>query len=413
MICLPRERYLFTSKGLLVRCETDFSTSCVLCFTVALWIDTGLRAPAGGHPAAQSGPRHGARRKSTTHTPTKKIIVNVDFRRSHSRGRTASWELVQPAGRPINIFKMTKFDSIVKPKSKRAKRFLERRAPKLTEDVKTAMIMKGGNSSLAITQALKDIYALKKPNAVLFKKKNITRPFEDSTSLEFFSKKSDCSLFLFGSHSKKRPNNLIFGRLFDFHVLDMIELGIEKYISLRDIKSSKCPEGTKPMLVFAGDAFDTNNEYRRLKSLFIDFFRGPAVSAVRLAGLEHVLHFTALEGKIYIRSYRSLLKKSGCRTPRIELEEIGPSFDLLLRRTHLASDDLFKFSHRRPKALQVRKKKNISRDSFGTKFGRVHMQKQDLSKLQTRKMKGLRKRRGAAVGEDKDVSAPKVANVEN
>ncbi|KAL6096224.1 rpf2 [Pungitius sinensis] len=307
---------------------------------------------------------------------------------------------------------MPKFDGIVKPKTKRAKRFLEGRAPKLTEDVKTAMIMKGGNSSLTVTQALKDIYALKKPNAVLFKKKNITRPFEDSTSLEFFSKKSDCSLFLFGSHSKKRPNNLIFGRLFDFHVLDMIELGIEKYISLSDIKSSKCPEGTKPMLVFAGDTFDTNNEYRRLKSLFIDFFRGPAVSAVRLAGLEHVLHFTALEGKIYMRSYRSLLKKSGCRTPRIELEEIGPSFDLVLRRTHLASDDLFKFSHRRPKALKVRKKKNISRDSFGTKFGRVHMQKQDLTKLQTRKMKGLRKRRGAAGAEDKDVQEPKVAKVE-
>ncbi len=35
-----------------------------------------------------------------------------------------------------------------------------------------------------------------------------------------------------------------------------------------------------------------------------DFFCGPRVSAVRLAGLEHVLHFTALEGKIYMRSYK-------------------------------------------------------------------------------------------------------------
>ncbi|XP_031141518.1 ribosome production factor 2 homolog [Sander lucioperca] len=308
---------------------------------------------------------------------------------------------------------MTQLDGIIKPKTKRSKRFLENRAPKLAEDVKTAMIMKGGNTNQTVTQALKDIYSLKKPNAVLYKKKNITRPFEDSTSLEFFSKKTDCSLFLFGSHNKKRPNNLVFGRLFDFHVLDMIEVGIEKYVSLSDIKNSKCPEGTKPMLVFAGEAFDSDIEYKRLKSLLIDFFRGPTVSAVRLAGLEHVLHFTAVEGKIYMRSYRCLLKKSGCRTPRIELEEIGPSFDLVLRRTHMASDDLYKLAHRQPKALKPKKKKNISHDAFGTKFGRVHMQKQDLSKLQTRKMKGLRKRRGPVDTEDKDTQAPKVAKVES
>ncbi|KAF7650536.1 hypothetical protein LDENG_00123840 [Lucifuga dentata] len=239
------------------------------------------------------------------------------------------------------------------------------------------------------------------------------RPFEDSTSLEFFSKKTDCSLFLFGSHNKKRPNNLIFGRLFDFHVLDMIELGIEKYVSLNEIKASKCPEGTKPMLVFAGEDFDTDNEHKQLKSLLTDFFRGPKVSAVRLAGLEHVLHFTALEGKIYMRSYRSLLKKSGCRTPRIELEDIGPSFDFVMRRTHLASDDLYKTAHKQPKALKPKKKKNISHDAFGTKFGRLHMQKQDLSKLQTRKMKGLRKRKGDVVAEEEQEVTPKVAKVQS
>ncbi|XP_068609777.1 ribosome production factor 2 homolog isoform X2 [Brachionichthys hirsutus] len=303
---------------------------------------------------------------------------------------------------------MTRMDAVVKPKTKRSKRFLEGRTPKLVEGVKTAMIMKGGNTSQCVTRALKDVYALKKPSAVLYKKKNITRPFEDSTSL-FFSKKSDCSLFLFGSHNKKRPNNLVFGRLFDFHVLDMIELGIENYVSLSDIKVSKCAEGTKPMLVFAGEAFDADGEHKRLKSLLIDFFRGPTVTAVRLAGLEHVLHFTAFDGRIYMRSYRCLLKKSGCRTPRIELEEIGPSFDFVLRRTHLASDDLYKLAHRQPKALKAKKKKNISHDTFGTKLGRVHMQKQDLSKLQTRKMRGLRKRKGGVTVEDQAGQAPKVA----
>ncbi|XP_029451118.1 ribosome production factor 2 homolog isoform X2 [Rhinatrema bivittatum] len=283
-----------------------------------------------------------------------------------------------------------------KPKTKRSKRFQDSREPKLIENVKNAMLLKGGNANATVTQALKDIYALKKPYAVLYKKKNITRPFEDQTSLEFFSKKSDCSLFMFGSHNKKRPNNLVLGRMFDYHVLDMIELGVENFISLNDIKNSKCPEGTKPMLIFAGDAFELNEDYRRLKSLLIDFFRGPTVPCVRLAGLEHVLHFTALDGKIYMRSYKVLLKKSGCRTPRIELEEMGPSFDFTMRRTHLASDDLYKLAMKQPKALKSKKKKNISQDPFGTTYGRIHMQKQDLGRLQTRKLKGLK--RGSAAG---------------
>ncbi|KAL8186378.1 UNVERIFIED_CONTAM: rRNA-binding ribosome biosynthesis protein rpf2 [Gekko kuhli] len=164
---------------------------------------------------------------------------------------------------------MEPLDRVVKPKTKRAKRFLENRAPKLTENTKNAMFIKGGNASSTVTDALKDIYALKKPFAVLYKKKNITRPFEDQTSVEFFSKKSDCSLFLFGSHNKKRPNNLILGRMYDYHVLDMVELGIEKFVRLRDLKNSKCPEGTKPMLIFAGDAFDLSENHRRLKSLLI------------------------------------------------------------------------------------------------------------------------------------------------
>ncbi|KAM3853654.1 ribosome production factor 2 homolog isoform 2-T2 [Vipera latastei] len=250
---------------------------------------------------------------------------------------------------------MEALDRVVKPKTKRAKRFLEKREPKLTENTKNAMLIKGGNASLTVAEVLKNIYALKKPFAVLYKKKNITRPFEDQSSLEFFSKKSDCSLFLFGSHSKKRPNNLIVGRMYDYHILDMIELGIEKFVALRDIKNSKCPEGTKPMLIFAGDAFDLNEEHRRLKSLLIDFFRGPVVPSIRLAGLEHVLHFTAVDEKIYIRSYKVLLKKSGCKIPRIELEDMGPSLDLVIRRTHLASDDLYKLSLKKPKALKIRK----------------------------------------------------------
>uniref|UniRef100_A0A8P0P5D3 Ribosome production factor 2 homolog n=1 Tax=Canis lupus familiaris TaxID=9615 RepID=A0A8P0P5D3_CANLF len=269
-----------------------------------------------------------------------------------------------------------------KPKTKRAKRFLEKREPKLSENIKNAMLIKGGNANSMVTQVLRDV--------------------------EFFSKKSDCSLFMFGSHNKKRPNNLVIGRMYDYHVLDMIELGIEKFVSLKDVKNSKCPEGTKPMLIFAGDDFDVTEDYRRLKNLLIDFFRGPTVSNIRLAGLEYVLHFTALNGKIYFRSYKLLLKKSGCRTPRIELEEMGLSLDLVLRRTRLASDDLYKLSMKMPKALKPKKKKNVSHDTFGTTYGRIHMQKQDLSKLQTRKMKGLKKRPAERITEDQEKKSKRI-----
>jgi ribosome production factor 2 len=48
-----------------------------------------------------------------------------------------------------------------------------------------------------------------------------------------------------------------------------------------------------------------------------------------------------------------MLKKSGSRVPRVELEEIGPSLNLVMRRTKLASDDLYRTARRQPEAAKV------------------------------------------------------------
>jgi len=285
---------------------------------------------------------------------------------------------------------------VVKPRTKRSKRALEDREPKAIENTKTAVMVRGQKCSQMVRDCMKDLVTLKKPSAVAYNQKNEIRPFEDANKLEFFGKKLDASLFVFGNHNKKRPNNMVFGRMYDHHLLDMIELGLDAFTPIHEFKNSKVTAGTKPCLIFEGEPFadTTNKEMQRLKSLFIDFFRGPEVTNVRLAGIEHVLQFTALDQKVFVRSYRVVLKKSGGRIPRVELEEIGPSLDLSLRRAHLASDDLFKTACRQVKNVrQERKVKNVSEDALGTTLGRVHIQPQEISKIQTRKVKALKESR--------------------
>uniref|UniRef100_UPI00358E3C6D ribosome production factor 2 homolog n=1 Tax=Myxine glutinosa TaxID=7769 RepID=UPI00358E3C6D len=289
-------------------------------------------------------------------------------------------------------------EGIVKPRTHRGRRALEARAPKLVESDKSALLLQGGSSTMRLNTLLKDMHALKKPLSTLYRKKNMTRPFEDQTSLEFFSKKAECSLFLFASHSKKRPHNLTLGRMFDYHVLDMHELGLDGYRSLQEFKVQKCMQGMKPLLLFAGEEFESDLEHRRLKNMLIDFFRGPSTSAVRLAGLEHALTFTAIDGRIFVRSYRVLLKRSGVKLPRVELEEMGPSLDLTPRRVRIASQDLFKRAMRRPPAVLRKPRKNVSRDAFGSKLGRIHMQHQQLDTLQLRRGRALRKPRQEGKG---------------
>jgi len=300
---------------------------------------------------------------------------------------------------------MAVVNRVVKPKTKRGKRALQAREPKAVENRKTALFVKGKNCSKLLTDCMKDINRLKRPATISYNRKNDIRPFEDFSKLEWYGKKHDASLFMFGSHNKKRPHNMVIGRFFDYQMLDMIELGVEQYVALSEFKNSKISASIKPCLLFAGESFaDAGNiEMQRLKNLLIDFFRGPEVEQVRLAGVEHVIQFTSLEDKVFLRSYKILMKKSGQRTPRIELEEIGPSLDLKLRRTHIASQDLYKTACKQFKHARKEKTvKNISEDVFGTKLGRLHVQPQNITEIQTRKVRALKESK-----EEKDAKIAK------
>jgi len=258
--------------------------------------------------------------------------------------------------------------------------------------VKQALFVRGEKTNEITNQILKDLCYLKKPHATFYSKKNKHRTVEDISSLEFFSRKNDHSLFAVGTHSKKRPNNLTFGRLFNHQVLDLMELGIENFTPLtQSVKQSSI--GSKPCFLFVGEQFEREEKYEKLKNILIDMFRGSIVEQISLAGLDHVIICTAIEDLVYFRHYSISLKKSSSKAPRVELNDVGPSFEISFRRHQFPTRDMMKEAIAIPEAAREKKQKNITREKFGH-VGRVHVGRQDLSTIATKKMKGLKRKRG-------------------
>lgn len=82
---------------------------------------------------------------------------------------------------------------------------------------------------------MKDLSLLRGPEMCkLFLRKGYDiHPFEDASVVEQMAIKQDCALFAIGTQQKKRPNNIIFGRLFCENVLDMFEFGVSNFISIK------------------------------------------------------------------------------------------------------------------------------------------------------------------------------------
>lgn len=297
------------------------------------------------------------------------------------------------------------------PKNQRAKRSLSARAPKLVENVKKALVLKGPKASDIVSKALKDMYALKKPDGKMLQRRNLTRPFEDPASVEFLGRQNDCSLFIYGSHTKKRPHNLVLGRLFDFQMLDMVELAIDPrtFKCMMDFEGARkavfVGMGSKPMFIFQGEEFDTNADAAMLKGLMLDFFRGEVIENVNLAGLSRVIVCTAQSGIFYFRHYGVTLKKSGTRYPKVELDQAGPCFDFKIRRVQAPAEELMNQAMKQPKKGSAKKRKNKETGLLGDAMGRVHLKRQDLSEIQLKKMKGLKKRRKLTKAVDEKNSA--------
>ncbi|CAJ0930078.1 unnamed protein product, partial [Mesorhabditis belari] len=296
-----------------------------------------------------------------------------------------------PLPSPPKLSRMVKrVGRIAKLKTHRGKRALDERASKVLENDKVTLFVRGGKTCNNVTDVMHDLYALKKPLARNMKRRNPFHPFEDETPFERFSTKLDASLFVFGAHSKKHPDSLTFGRLHDGQLLDMVELQVTSYTPAKDFDAQKITVGAKPCIVLEGTNWEESS-MKRVGNLMVDWLSGVSPSKIRLQGLEHVISLTCVESKILLRVYRTQLKKSESNLPRVELVEMGPSVDFQVRRTKLASDQLFKQACKQPKQLQQKPRKNTSQDVFGNKLARVHIGKQDVAEIQLRKVKALKK----------------------
>ena len=81
----------------------------------------------------------------------------------------------------------------------------------------------------------------------------------------------------FGSHSKKRPDNLVIGRTYDHHIYDLVEVGVENFKPMASFEYDKklSPKaGSKAFIAFIGEGFDNVEELKHLKEVLLDLLRG-------------------------------------------------------------------------------------------------------------------------------------------
>jgi ribosome production factor 2 len=198
-------------------------------------------------------------------------------------------------------------------------------------------------------------------------------------------------------------------------------LQVENYRALRDFKGhgSRAAQGSKPCLVFSGELFETDpvrpkacsnacapltrpsrtQTMRAAKSLLLDFFRGRVVPNVNLKGLDRVVICTAVAGRIYFRQCVTRFRKCGSKVPRVELEEMGPRMDLVVRRVREPPPELRKEAYKQ--AAPPKRQKNVGVDTLVGTVGRVFVPPQEVDNIALSKPKGVKRDRRATAVQDK------------
>ena len=297
-----------------------------------------------------------------------------------------------------------------KPSSVKTQRAVAKKGSVFTENSKKTLVVladKVHTLSKAVQSALT---AMQCGTAIRPGKRMTLHPFDDSMPLQQECFKNDCSLFTVFNQSKKRPENVIIGRLFNFNVLDMVEFG-HSVLSEDSNAFLQSMYGSKPVIVFSGDLLSP--VVQRIQNLFLDVFGGGAAEKLNASGTDRVLlidiqadhdlevvtkpveHMDVTvfpENAVRIVMYHVATQGADVRTGKIGTLQADArvALSLTLRRAQFASQAVFKQCVHVPKPTKT-SEKGVSRDALGNLKGQVHVGKQKTEDIVHRRFKSKTK----------------------
>jgi len=282
-----------------------------------------------------------------------------------------------------------------KAKTHKGKLYLESLKPKLIEDPKQCLFINTKNSNEIMRMVLQELYLMRKDySKKLSKKENIFNINDNKDNVEFLCTKNNTTFCALSSNNKKHPMDLTLGILYDHHILDSFGFEVTNFIPQSYFKDEiTINSDLKPLIIFQGELFESDFNYERLKKFFIDFFQLYDKDSIIISEMRRIIAISIEndEKVVKIRQYQvNGDLKSKANLDKINLIEVGPSFDLKERKFSLADETLYKKSLKQPRGVKEIKEKNIEKNKIlGEKRGRIHMQKQNLKAISLRKFKKI------------------------
>ena len=192
---------------------------------------------------------------------------------------------------------------------------------------------------------------------------------------------------------KKRPSNVILGRVFNQKVLDMYDFQI---LYMKEMTQNVTFEANLlPTVIFQGDQFENDDVMRDVKNFWLDFLGGNhQIKKVNIMNMTRQVVITALSKKeILIEQFQCKVSEEMAFKGDIQPEMVGPSLKLKITKHSAADKDVMKeaLKQRRSKHQAEKKQHNKYTTNLGQTKGQLFISQQNMGTLALRKFNKRRK----------------------